>query len=222
MIMPQPRLQFLFCLLAYTLLVRLLPYAILTDPTVLYYPWNFSPLTAACLFGGAFLANRRNSFLIPMLVLFLSDVGIAVISGHPEWGFPINANWQFEWILLARWSLTYVCYAGAVGLGHLLRVLKPKRMMLSAMGLGIAFEVAYFLISNFLVWYGLSGSETPLYPMTAEGLKDCYVAALPFAIKSFLGTAAFSLLLFSPAGLRAATEPPVEGVSGELAPVRVK
>jgi hypothetical protein len=86
--MPQPKFQFLISLLVYTVIVRLLPYVLMncdikSDPSVLYYPWNFSPLTAVCLFGGAFLANRRLSFVLPLATLLISDVVIALVSGHP-------------------------------------------------------------------------------------------------------------------------------------------
>src|SRR5262245_2555431 len=113
--MTQPRFQFLLCLLVYTIAIRLMPYILMNadikaDPSVLYYPWNFSPLTAVCLFGGTFLPSRKMSFLIPLGVLFVSDLGILALSGHWDWAFPPG-----------RWVVTYASFSVATALGILLR-----------------------------------------------------------------------------------------------------
>jgi hypothetical protein len=226
-IMPQPKFQFLLCLLMYTLIVRLLPYVLMncdikTDPSVLYYPWNFSPMTAVCLFGGAFLADRRTAFLLPLATLFLSDLGIVLVSGRLEWGFPVNAEGVFTLTGLGRWAFTYFSFAIAVVLGSMLRNSKFGRFPAPALALGLTFETVFFIVSNFLVWTGNTTGETPLYPATAAGLGQCYLIGLPFFGKSLLGTAAFTMLLFSPLGVRAATESEGDLTSRKLVPVRVK
>lgn len=213
--MPQPKLQFLFSLLVYTLVVRLLPYVLMncdikTDPTVLYYPWNFSPLTAVCLFGGAFLADRRLSFLIPLATLFISDLGILAITGRMEWAFPAG-----------RWAFTYISFSLAAALGLLLRHAKARGLRLRAVASGVAFEVVFFAVSNYLVWVTTKSAAEPMYANSLAGLYECYLVGLPFFGKSLLGTTAFTLMLFSPFGIRAATEDGNE-TTGQLAPVRVK
>lgn len=224
--MPQPKFQFLISLLVYTVIVRLLPYVLMncdiqSDPSVLYYPWNFSPLTAVCLFGGAFLASRRMSFVLPLATLLISDVVIALVSGHPEWGFPLTPEGTFTMARFGRWVFTYACFGLAVVLGSLLKGQKPKGLAAKALALGLSFEVVFFLASNFLVWTNFGMSEAPIYPMTFAGLLTCYYVALPFVVKSLLGTTAFTLLLFSPLAVRAATESDGEQ-RGKLAHVRVK
>ena len=223
--MPQPRLRFLLCLLVYTLIIRLLPYILMncdiqTDPSVLYYPWNFSPLTAVCLFGGAFLADRRMSFVLPLAIVLISDIGIAAVSGRGDWAFPVNEKWEFEFIRLGAWGARYLSFSLAVAAGFLLRNRKPHRFPVAALATGLSYEVLFFAVSNFLVW--CMPTESQRYPFTAAGLFECYVAGLPFFGKSLLGTAAFTALLFSPLGVRAASEADGETSSGELAPVRVK
>lgn len=223
--MPQPKIQFLYCLLVYTLVVRVLPYVLMncdikTDPSVLYYPWNFSPLTAVCLFGGAFLADRRMSFLLPLGTLFLSDVAIALVSGKMEWGFPVDAEGMLSMTRLGRWSFNYFSFTMVVMLGFLLRQGTPRRF--SALALGLSFEFVFFVVSNFLVWMSGTVGETRLYPYTMDGLVQCYVIALPFFGKSLLGTAAFTMLLFSPMGVRAATESEGEFATGELSHARIR
>lgn len=215
--MSQPKFQFLLCLLVYTIAVRWMPYLIPMNPDIdenpmaLWYPWNFSPLTAVCIFGGAFLADRRLSFLLPLTALLISDIGIALISGHIEWGFQPRL-----------WLLTYVSFSIAAAMGLLLRRLKSTNIRGAAVGMGLLFEVAFFIVSNYLVWYVDRTSATPLYQPTTEGLMHCYQVALPFFGRSLLGTTAFTLLLFSPLGIRAAMEPTDDVINGELAPVRVK
>ena len=214
--MPQPKLQFLLCLLVYTVIVRLLPYVLMNcdiqaDPSVLYYPWNFSPLTAACLFGGAFLADRRMSFLVPLATLFISDLGIVALTGRLDWAFPASS-----------WAFTYVSFASAAALGFLLRNGQSRRLAGRAVALGLSFEVVFFAVSNFIVWTSSAKSATPLYPYTSAGLIECYWAALPFFGKSLLGTTAYTALLFSPLGVRAATGVEPETNQGTLAQVRVK
>jgi hypothetical protein len=225
--MPQSRIQFMYSLLVYTLILRLLPYVlqncdIKTDPSVLYYPWNFSPLTAICLFGGAYLADRRLSFLLPVATLFISNLGIIALTGRADWVLPVNQQGVFELDRLGSWAMPYLCYAAAVGMGMLLRNSNPRRRLTSALGLGLLFEVAFFALTNLLVWkFGMMADGNP-YPQSAEGFILCYTMALPFVGKSLLATFVFTLLLFSPMGARAAAGSDNESLSGDLAPVRVK
>ena len=136
--MQRPRIQFLLCLLVYMFILRLLPYVLMNcdikmDPAVLYYPWNFSPLTAVCLFGGAFLADRRLSLLVPLATLFLSDLGILAVTGKIEWAFPAG-----------HWALTYISFTAAAALGFLLRHRKPKAFSRSAIVAGTVIRSRVF------------------------------------------------------------------------------
>ena len=214
--MPQPRLQFLLSLIVYTIIVRMLPYVLInpdikTNLTVLYYPWNFSPMTAMCLFGGAFLADRKMSFLLPLATLFISDLGILALTGNVDWAFPTG-----------RWGFTYFSFTVAATLGLLLRNRQPTRFPARALVLGLSFEVVFFLVSNYLVWVTWATGDQPMYANTTAGLLECYRIGLPFFGKSLLGTATFTMLLFSPLGIRAATEAKPETPTGEMARVRVK
>lgn len=213
--MPQPKTPFLICLLVYTAVLRMLPYLLMnceihTDMSVLYYPWNFNPLAAACLFGGAYLADRRMALLIPLATLFVSDLGIWALSGRADWAFS---------------QVTYISFVAATLLGFLLR--NPARshasrgVMGRAIALGLTFEVLFFVVSNFAVWFNSSSRTPVLYPFTSAGLLACYVAAIPFFAKSVIGTTAFTALLFSPLGVRASTEES-SFEQGTLVPVRVK
>lgn len=196
-------------LLVYTVAIRLLPYVlqncdVKVDPTIIFYPWNFSPLTAVCLMCGATIVDRRLSFALPLTAMLISNIGIGLLTGRWEWAFP------------ATWWMPYACFALAVWMGMLLRRRGQRHPLLAAVGMGLGFEVVFFAASNFIYFYG-SGS---LYPQTWAGLLDCYAAALPFFRNAPLGTLAFTLLLFGPLGVaepRMASEP-----SDNLVPVPSK
>ena len=113
--MTQSKLGLLIGLLIYSIAIRLLPYVLQNcdvklDPTILFYPWNFSPLTAVCLMSGACLADRRLSFVLPLSAMLLSNIGIGLLTGRWDWAFPEQT-----------WWVPYACFAAAVWLGTLLR-----------------------------------------------------------------------------------------------------
>ena len=65
-------MKFLLGLVAFSVTLRLLPYlltaySVKVDPSVVYYPWNFMPMMAVCLYAGAYVTDRRLSFGLPLL-----------------------------------------------------------------------------------------------------------------------------------------------------------
>jgi hypothetical protein len=167
----------------YTLSMRLMPYAlehlgVEIEPPGTFYPWNFSPMTAFCLFGAAYYARMRFAFLLPVAVWFAGDLGIWALSGKVEWAFHDNMVTVYVGILviiaLGTWlrgmqSLSAVCLTGLVG------------------------ESIYFLITNFGVWY-----FSTQYTKDLAGLEQCYLLALPFFKHSLISTLIFTALIFSP------------------------
>jgi len=191
---PQSKLTLLLILLAYTVGMKLLPYVLRNcdvqlDPTIMFYPWSFSPLTAVCLMSGASLTDRRLAYGLPLATLLIGNIGIGLISKHWEWAFPSGT-----------WWIPYAGYCVAIWLGSWLRRGSTRHPVVRAIGLGLAFEVFFFAISNFTWFYG----STSLYPQTFSGLIDCYIAALPFFRNAPISTVGFTVLIF---GLLGASEP---------------
>ncbi len=189
------RMKFLIGLVAFTVVLRLLPYLLTTydaviNPSAYYYPWNFIPLTAVCLYSGAYVADRRWAVVLPLLALLISDLGIWAFTGHFSMGFPSD-----------RWS-AYVCGLITVFLGSGLASRAWPLRAFDALGRGMLAEVIFFAVSNFAYFV----VQTDL-PHTPAGLIACFVAAIPFAGKSFASTAFYSVLLFSPLAIRAAGQP---------------
>jgi hypothetical protein len=140
------------------------------------YPWNFSPVTALCLFGGAHLAQRRSAYLIPLAALLLSDIGIGLLRG--EVGFTVYPAMPF----------VYAAFALNITLGLWLQ---KHRSALPIAATAVLGEVLFFLITNGAHW-----ALSDMYPHTASGLIACYVAGLPFFRTSLLGTGLYTTVLF--------------------------
>jgi hypothetical protein len=60
----------------------------------------------------------------------------------------------------------------------------------------IASSLLFFAATNFAVW-----AFDGMYPMTLQGLAECYIAALPFLDRTVLGDLAWCAALFGGAWL---------------------
>jgi len=134
---------------------------------VLPHPPNVSPVAAMALFGGAFFADKRLALIIPFAALIASDL---IIGFHNTMIF------------------VYAGFALTVGIGMMIsKHIKLNHVAAAAVGASMLF----FLITNFGAWM-MNG----LYPMTADGLMQAYVAAIPFFQNSLLGNLAFTTVMF--------------------------
>ena len=189
----QPRLKFLMGLVAFTVVQRVLPYFVTNhdiklNPLAIFYPWNFSPLMAVSLFSGAYLADRRLKFGLPLLVLFISDLGITLKTGQLSSAFQLDGG------------LVYACILAAAWMGQGLDRRDWPLRDIEALGRGMVAEILFFIVTNF----GYFCFQTDL-PHTSAGLMACYVAAIPFAGRSFASTAFYSVLIFSPLAVKSTT-----------------
>lgn len=159
-----PRSLVLIALIAGAVGMRLLMHFV---PGVL--PWNFTPILAIALFGGACFSDRRLAVAVPLVAMFLADL---VIGLH------------------AMMPVIYLCLVATVllGTGWLRRRHGALRVLAAAMGSATGF----YLVTNFVVWL-----TSGMYPLTGSGLAACYAAGLPFyAYGSLPGTVLWSGVLF--------------------------
>ena len=141
--------------------------AIAAATRVLPHPWNFAPVGAMALFGGAAFASRRAALFFPMLALFAGDLFIGFHRLMP---------------------VVYASFMASVAIGFWLR----ERRSVPRIGAAtLAGAVQFFLVTNFGVW--ASGMT---YPKTWLGLVDCYIAGVPFFWNTLAGDAAYATLLF--------------------------
>lgn len=131
------------------------------------HPWNFTAVGAIALFGGSFVPSKRLSLVLPLAALFLSDL---VLGLHNTIGYVYLA---FTLNVLIGWGL------------------RDNRTVVKVASYALFSSSLFFLISNFGVW--MSGQ---MYPMTLQGLVNCYVAAIPFFDNQIYGDLFFSGVLF--------------------------
>jgi hypothetical protein len=142
------------------------------------HPWNFVPMGAVCLFGGARLRGWR-AFAVPLGLMAVSDVFLWLT----------RADRPFD-------PFVYASFIACVLLGQTLaRTESPWRIVLTAVG----GSVLFFLVTNFGAWLQL----TNLYPRSAAGLLQSYIAAVPFFRNTFLADLIYTPVLFLAHGLLA-------------------
>ena len=173
----------------YTLGVRLLPYVLRRvgvdiDPTLMTWPWNFSPALALCLYGGATLPARSWSLLAPFGLYLVSDLGIWALTDRFDWAF-----YPAQWAVYCGLGLTAAC-------GWALR---SNRSWFGVTGAAVVVPCLFFLLTNVAWW--IAGDR---YPHTMAGLIQCYTAGLLHCRNLLISTVMFTGILFSPLGVREA------------------
>ncbi len=150
---------------------------------MLPHPPNVTPMNAICLFSGMVLGMRALAFIIPFIVLYLSDFLINNTFGK---AFIQDAGEVVFWSDFMTW--TYLSYILIIGLSaFLLKKSNSPRVALGAFGSGILF----FVITNFGSWLSFS-----FYPKTFAGLLLAYEGGLPFLRFSLIGDVVFALILY--------------------------
>lgn len=141
-------------------------------------PYNFTPVEAMALFGGACFTSRRLAFLMPLAVMLLSDLVIAV---------SLPTGQVVDWYRMA--PVIYGCIALTTVGGFALRGrVRGWNVLVAA----IASATGFYIVTNTMVWL-LSGA----YAATGAGLAACLIAGLPFYQYGTLpGTVLWSGLLF--------------------------
>ena len=138
------------------------------------HPPNVTPVAAMALFGGAYLANRRVAFVLPIAAMLLSDL----VLGYFLYGRT----------LLFSQPVVYACILATVTIGTLV---KDRRSPLQVGSATLVSSILFYVVTNFAVWAG-----SHLYPHTGAGLAYCYLVAIPFFRNSLIGDMAFTALLF--------------------------
>lgn len=177
------RIPVFAALAAYVLLMRVLPYIVhvaggMDVEYSYFYPWNFSPIFAMAIFGGAMFSSRL-AILLPIVLFFISDVAIALLMGS-DWGSYRNQPFTYA-------SLAILAVCGMP--------LRQQRDVVPVATAGFGGAVAFFLISNFGVWLVGGGYS---HPATPAGLLRCYFDGLPFFALTLVSLAMFLPVLFSP------------------------
>ena len=127
---------------------------------------NFTPVIAIALFSGVHF-EKKQALTLPLILLAISDIVI---------GFHNTMFFTWGSILLI------------VTIGFWLRQHKNFRTILGA---SVGSAVLFFIVSNLGVW--IVGE---LYPLTAAGLQECFVMAVPFFKMTLLSTLIYTAVFF--------------------------
>jgi len=131
-----------------------------------HYP-NFTPIAGMALFGGAYFSNKKLAFIVPLAAMFISDL---ILGFHST-----------------MWAV-YLSFVIVVFIGFSLRKSKKVSNIFFAV---LSSSILFFVITNFAVW--MSGI---MYPMTAAGLGESFVAAIPFFSYSVIGNLFYAGVFF--------------------------
>ena len=142
------------------------------------YPFNFSPIIAMALFGGAAIKDKRLAFALPLLAMFLSDTMFQVFNIAP--GF---------------WGWGQVLHYGIYALITIMGFSLKKINVINVAGYSIASSLAFFLLSNTVFFI----TDNPVYHTYAQdfnGYINCLIGGLPFLGKGLLTDLTYSGILF--------------------------
>lgn len=136
--------------------------------------WNLMPVAASALFAGRMLGTPRLAPIVPLAALLISDLFLG------------REDWRIALVVYAALTLPAI-------VGMLSRTFAGAAPVVAGM---LGCSLIFFGTTNFAVW-AFSG----MYPMTAQGLGDCYVAALPFLRNTVAGDLVWTGILFGGAWL---------------------
>jgi hypothetical protein len=132
------------------------------------------PVAATALFAGRTFRIPALALLVPLAAITISDIALP------------GDDWRVLLVVYA--AATVPALAGMAS--------RRWRGALPVVGAMISSSLIFFAATNFAVW-----AFNSMYPMTFEGLVQCYVAALPFLDKTVLGDLLWTGALFGGAWL---------------------
>ncbi|HQU58403.1 MAG: hypothetical protein KDD02_03125 [Phaeodactylibacter sp.] len=152
---------------------------------LLPHPYNFTPIGAIGLFGGAYFSKKYLSFLIPFAALWASDFllnNLVYARLYPQF-YQEGVVWFSQLAIGVYLGFGLII---ALGIFILRKVNIPNLLAASLLA-----SVIFFLVTNFGSWL-----VDPVYPKTATGLLGAYAAGLPFFWNTLLGDLFFAGVLF--------------------------
>lgn len=141
--------------------------ALLVLSRLIPHPPNFTPILGMAVFSGAIINKRFFAYLVPLLAMLLSDLYLGFHASMP---------------------IIYFSLAICVLIGTFIEARVTTLNSFLSISLGV---LAFFLITNFMVWYG-SG----MYESSISGLLTCYFMGLPFVQNTFISSILYGMGAF--------------------------
>ncbi len=128
---------------------------------------NFTPVVSLALFSGATFP-RKYAVIFPLALMIASDM---VIGFHST-------------ILFTWGSIAVISLFGST--------LRKNFTWAGVLGVNLWSAIFFFMVTNFGTWLW----EPNLYPHTIEGLRQCFIMAIPFFRSTLISTLLYSAVLF--------------------------
>lgn len=139
------------------------------------HPPNFSPILGVALFAGAKAPKRWLGLLVPVAILWLSDLLIGV-----------------HYLMLVTGALVLASSAIGVVSEKGLSGQNSRAKWIGWGAAGFLASALFFFVSNLAVWW-----SSGIYPRTPAGLADSYLMALPFFHMQVVSTWLFTGVLLA-------------------------
>jgi hypothetical protein len=146
-------------------------------------PFGFAPQWAMAIFAGAVIPNKKFSFLLPLASMFVSDALYELLYRTGTGSIPGFYQGQIT---------NYILFTAMTVFGFFITKITFTKILIAS----LAAPTAYFLLSNFFVWFSNSPDAGYARPKTFNGLLQCYNDGLPFYQWSVAATLVFSAILF--------------------------
>jgi hypothetical protein len=128
------------------------------------------PVAASALFAGRMFRIPALALLVPLVATALSNVALAADD----------------------WRVALVVYAAILVPALAGMLTRRWGGVLPVVGAMVSSSLIFFAATNFAVW-----AFNDMYPMTLDGLAQCYLAALPFLDKTVFGDLTWTAVLFA-------------------------
>jgi hypothetical protein len=130
------------------------------------HPFNFTAISALALFGGANIRDKRLAVLLPLVVMFCTDL----IIGFHRIMIPVYTSF----ILIT-----------VIGI-----MIQQRQQIKNIAIASLSSSLLFFLITNLPFWFGTR------YPYTIGGAMESYTLALPFFANQIAGDLFYNAILF--------------------------
>lgn len=145
---------------------------------------NFAPVEGLTLFGAAYLKRKEFAYLLPIILLYLSDLIINNTTARIYYTETEGIVWFSNYMWFSFASILLIALFG--------RFFLKKISATNVIASSLAASVIFFLVSNFGVWV----NATSFYSKDLNGLLTAYIAGLPFLKTSVISTLLFTCILF--------------------------
>ncbi|HMR84859.1 MAG TPA: hypothetical protein PKE30_17055 [Niabella sp.] len=157
------------------------------------HPYNFSPLVAMALFGGALFDKKWLALIVPIAAYFISDIALQASGKMGIYSF------SQPFVIISQ---AFV-YAGMILITLLGTTLHHPKAV-KVLGYSLTGSAIFWIVSNFGVWVGNYFAAGTLTYEPGLTLGMTYLRALPFYntmgtemfVNAFLGDLFYCAVLF--------------------------